>query len=160
MNNHYVETLLDDCQQDLDAIEHLIAGLVTSPVCLYLLKYAVILSCSTIEQSFKTLIADYYENSAPALATFISRHVRETSKNPTFDIIYQQLNDFDSAKATLFKTNFEALSQAHTIKGFLTSLKNLRNEVAHGKNVTTTIADVKNYYSYSRLLIEELDKVL
>ncbi len=160
MNNHDVEMLLDDSQQNLDAIEHLIAGLVTSPVCSYLLKYSVILSCSTIEQAFKTLIADYYEHSAPALAAFISRHVRDTSKNPTFDIIYQQMNDFDANKAALFKTNFDALPQANAIKGFLTSLKNLRNDVAHGKNVTTTISDVKNYYSHSKILIEELDKVL
>lgn len=160
MNNHNVENFLDDCQSDLDAIEHLIMGLGTSPVCLYLLKYAVILSCSTIEQGFKTLIADYYEKGAPALSCFISKYVRETSKNPTFEIIYQQLSDFDTTKAATFKVNFEVLPNAGTIKGFLTSLKNLRNEVAHGKSITTTISDVKNYYSNSRLLIEELDKVL
>ena len=59
-----------------------------------------------------------------------------------------------------FRTNFEALSQASFIKGLLTSLKNLRNDVAHGKNVTTSISDVKNYFEKSRLMIEELDKVL
>lgn len=160
MNNIVVETKLNDCQFDLDRIEHVITGLVTSPVCVYLLKYSVILSCSTIEQSFKTLIADFYENGAPALSSFISCHVRDTSKNPTFDVIYKQLKEFDDNKAMTFKSSFEALPQADTIKGFLRSLKDLRNNVAHGGNISTSISDVKNYFVKSRILIEELDKVL
>lgn len=160
MNNQNVENFLDDCLRDLGAIEHLITGLGTSPVCSYLLKFAVILACSTIEQAFKTLIADYYEHAAPIMASFISCHVRDASKNPTFDVIYKQLSDFDSVKAVSFKTSFESLPQASAIKGLLTSLKNLRNDVAHGKSVTTSISDVKNYFEKSRVIIEELDKVL
>lgn len=80
MNNNVIESELNDCKDELDAIEHLILGLGTSQVCLYLLKYAVIRSCSCIEHAFKNLIADYYETGSPRVASFISRHVRENSK--------------------------------------------------------------------------------
>jgi hypothetical protein len=160
MNNNSIEFELNNCNDELNAIEHLILGLGTSQVCLYLLKYAVIRSCSCIEHAFKNLIADYYEAGSPRVASFISRHVRENSKNPSYEAIYDQLNEFDSTMATSFKNNFLLETDHERYKGSLKSLKNLRNDVAHGTNITTSIAVVKTYFSDSRKIIECLDRTL
>lgn len=160
MNNNTVETMLNDCQDDLVRVEHLILGLGTSPVINYLIKYAVIRTCGTIEQSYKTIIADYYETLSPALAQFISIHVRETSKNPSFQVIKGQLKEFDNAKADTYSMTINSLPDNNRIIASLDSLRTLRNDIAHGSNITCGIADVKSYFADSRILIEELDGIM
>lgn len=160
MNNGAVDTMIQDCNDELDKIGHLVIGLGTSPVVNYLIKYAVIRACGTIEQSYKTIIADYYEAFSPQLVGFISKHVRESSTNPSYQNIKKQLYDFDSAKADSYKTNVSALANNARVIQSLESLRTLRNDVAHGSNITISITNVGQYFTDSVILIKELDAIV
>jgi hypothetical protein len=160
MNNASVKVCLDNCQTELDSIHHTIRRLVTSPICNYLLQYAVIRACSTIEQAYKNLIADFYDVGNTKLSNFITHHVRETSCNPSYENIYKQVNEFEPSKAASFESAFNAIPDHAHLKGSLKSLKNLRNNVAHGTSVSSPIAQVEAYYADSRKIIECLDRIL
>lgn len=160
MNNSAVDTMLLECREELSRVEHLIIGLGTSPVINYLIKYSVIRACGTIEQSYKTLIADYYESFSSVLIQFITKHVRENSKNPSYQAIKNQIQEFDDIKAETYSTLINSLTDKNRIIASLESLRALRNDVAHGNSISCSIADIIVYFDDSKVLIEQLDAIM
>jgi len=60
MNNTETEQILDNCTAELERVRRLIEDLgITSPIAPYLTNYVLIRACGTVEQVFKSIIADY-----------------------------------------------------------------------------------------------------
>lgn len=103
MHNEEVNLSIEDCRQEMTRLKALIAMVgAMSPVSNFLTKYAAVRCCGTLEQGYKSIIADYYEQFSDQLVSFISTHVRESSKNPTLANICTILNAFDEDKCKLF----------------------------------------------------------
>lgn len=109
MHNEEVKLSIEDCRQEMTRLKALIAVVgAMSPVSNFLTKYAAVRCCGTLEQGYKSIIADYYEQFSEQLVSFISTHVRESSKNPTLANICTILNAFDEDKCKLFKEKFSS----------------------------------------------------
>lgn len=162
MDNTDVEQLLDDCQTDIASVEMLIIGIgVTSNVVPYLTKYSLIKACGTIEQAFKSLIADHCERRTKTqVKRFITRKIRENSANPSYENICSLLNDFDENWKQGFKATINAKANKTALKTSLQSLVDSRNEFAHGGSPNLSIGDIKQYYRDAREVIEALDAVV
>jgi hypothetical protein len=162
MNNTEVETRLDECSADLNQVSIIVTGLgATSSVVPYLTKYAIIRACGTIEQTTKTIVADYCsKRSKKQVKQFITKKVRESSTNPSYSNICKLLEDFDTDWRCNYKIYVEEHPEKSRLLDSLQSLIDARNDFAHGGNPSATIADVLQYFSDSRCLIETLDRVI
>lgn len=162
MNNNYVQTLLDDCKNELDNVKLIIDGLgVASNIVPYLNKYAIIKACGIVEVSYKSLIADYCDRrSKPQVKNFLKKYVRENSKNPSYSNICNLLKEFDDNWNTTFKNSIDSHPNKSRIITSIKSLVDARNEFAHGGNPTLTISDVISYFSDFRIVIEEIDNIV
>jgi len=162
MNNASVNSLLLGCANELAAIETLVDGLgIGSSIVPYLSRYGVIKACGTIEQAFKSIVADKCSfRGKPQVKRFLRRKIRESSTNPSYSAICSVLHDFDENWKNDFKKAIDSDSRGVALKTSLQSLVDARNEFAHGGSPHVSIADVIQYYSDARLVIEKLDAIV
>lgn len=158
MNNTNAYTAIKDCRNELKHIKRIIrkSGS-TSPICSYLTKYALIRTCGTIEVCYKTIIADYYEKYSSALGSFITHHVRNATRNGTYDNICTVLNEFDEAKSKNFKLAINNLRDKEKVVSSMKSLNTARNNVAHGISSTLSFVNIRDYFNNAVKVIEKLD---
>jgi hypothetical protein len=162
MNNNSVKALLDECRIELSGLETLVNGLgLTSTASPYLSKYGLIKACGTVEQAFKSIVADKCSYRARVqVKNFLTKHVRNGSANPSFENICKLLAVFDGDWKSAFKNNLNGTANAASLKTSLQSLVDARNEFAHGGNPRVAIRDVCKYFDDARKVIESLDAVV
>ena len=162
MNNSFVEQLLNSCATELDHVKTLVtAHGVASAISPYLTKYAIIRACGVIEQSFKTIIADYCSSrSKKQIKRYVNLKVREASSNPSYETICRYLKDFDEDWNLLFKDRINGDVNKAQILSSLTSLVEARNDFAHGGSPGSSINDIYNYFVHARQIIEHMDQVV
>lgn len=161
MNNAEATRLISECETDLNRIEKIIEGLgPMSNVVPYLTKYAIIKSCGSIEQSFKTIVADYCSrHQSNQIKNYIDITFRESSMNPKFENICGVLKQFDPQWNLRFKSTVKALTNSSKVKLSLKSLNESRNEFAHGGNPTASFSGIKDYFLDSVAIITVLDDI-
>lgn len=162
MNNTTAEQLFVDCENELTKIAAIIDALGpfnnTVP---FLTKYAIIKVCGTIEQSFKTIIADHHHTSqSQQIRNFIDASIRKSSMNPNFKNINSTLKKFDTNWHTQFKTNLQSVPHYSRLKSSLTSLNDERNCFAHGGQPTASFTSVKDYFNDAKEIITILDLII
>lgn len=161
INNSNAQIAIEDCNAELSRITGIINGVgSTSPLSGYLTRYSLIRICGTLEICYKTIIADYYENLAPQLGTYIGYHLRDASMNPKYENICKVIKRFDDAKQQRFKSAVEALTNADSLKNAFEVLNRERNKVAHGDNSILSFNDMKSQFSEAIKIIEVLDSVM
>jgi len=159
MNNSIVETLINDCQDELDKISLLIDVLGnTNRAVPFLTKYALIRTCGTLEQSFKTIISDFSTtNQSSQVRNYIDFTFRESSMNPSIDNICSSLKKFDENWRDSFKGLLNGDVNAGRIKQSINSLNNSRNIFAHGRDPQITFNDVERYFIDAKIIIGYID---
>jgi hypothetical protein len=159
MNNAEVEKLLDDCTNELVQVKAIIDGLgITSNIAPYLTKYSLIRACGTIEQSFKSVVADFCSwRCKKQLKRFLGQRVRDSSMNPSYSNICKLVKDFDETWLATFKASVDGAANNSSLMTSLQSLVDARNDFSHGGSPSVTIGDVLTYYAHSRAIIEMLD---
>lgn len=161
MHNDEVELSIDNCIQEMQRLKGLIEMIgVMSPVCNFLTKYAAVRCCGALEQGYKSIIADYYEQFSDQLINFISTHVRESSKNPSLTNICTILNAFDEDKCTAFKNGVKHLEDAARVRESLESINRVRNNVAHGIDTSISFSEIIEHFERALKVLECLDSVL
>lgn len=162
MNNNAVRDNLDDCAAELAHLETLIIGLGPASAAVpYLTKYSIIKACGTVEQAFKTLIADFCDRrSKRQVKRFIQVRVRDASSNPSYGNMCKYLKDFDVDWHAQFKLRMDADVDRAQLLASLESLVDMRNDFAHGGNPSATIGDVMDYFRHSRQILAHVDAVV
>lgn len=160
MNNQNVDIILQDCDTELTSIGSTISSSPLSPISRHLTMYALIKSCSTIERSYKRIIADYYIAKCPELSPYFEKKVVNSSTNPSYESICSLIKDFNSSKESLFKTNIQAMANHEQVLAQLHSLVSNRNNFAHGQTVTCSFADIMNYYTCAKSVLVCMDNVI
>lgn len=153
--------LLEDCGNEINKIKEIVESNPLNPINQYLNKYVVIKACGTVECVFKSIIANYFVTvNVTQVQNFINKSVRESSANPTFDKICSMLRIYDKNWCKNFKDSIKDRNDADKIKSSLNSLVDNRNSFAHGKNVTATAAQIKEYYGDSIIILKLLDEAV
>jgi len=148
--------LIDDCRTELSNISNFISLNPFDTMVRYLVSYAVIKCCGTIEIVYKDIIYNHLTKNANAEAiSYFSKNIKESSSNPSTNKISNLLIQLN----TDWKNNFE--SQIDSIdKGYLNSLVNLRNDLSHGRSITSTIDNVINYFDGGCKILNVLDSIV
>ena len=162
MKNLSVNSSLLDCENELSQLEEAMKLLGhTSPIGMFLTRYAIIKACGTIERALKTLVADHAESKqSQQVKNFLQNKVRESSMNPNENNIGQLLRSFDQAWATDFNEKLKLIADRERKKQSLKSLVEARNTFAHGGNPVTTIGQVKIYFCDCRDIMTLVDEVI
>lgn len=162
MKNLTVNASLNDCEDELVQLEDAMKLLGhTSPIGMFLTRYAIIKACGTIERAFKSLVADHAESKqSQQVKNFLQNKVRESSMNPNENNITQLLKSFDPQWSTDFCNKLKILPDKDRKKQSLRSLVEARNAFAHGGNPTTTIGQVKAYFCDSREIMGIVDEII
>ena len=161
MNNPIASQAISDCNDELIKIRNQINALgSTSSISGFLTRYPLIKICGTLEVCYKTIIADFYENSAPHLGSFIGFHLRDASMNAKYDSICQAIKRFDLSKANLFKTQIQTLPNKDRAIQSLSDLNTARNEFAHGNNPILTFNDICDKFTESIRILDVLDSIM
>ncbi len=161
MHNTTVESIIADCNSELERIGHMIEGLgSTNAISGFLTKYSLMQICGTLERAYKTLIADHYKAFSPEMEQFINNNVLEVSMNACYANICKMLKSFDTNKATEFKNSVHTLPDGDQYITLFKELNDIRNNVVHGGTAIPSFTDLKIKYEGSVKIIEVLDNVM
>ncbi|MCU6763164.1 HEPN domain-containing protein [Brotonthovivens ammoniilytica] len=127
----------------------------------YLTKYALIKSCGTIEFVYRSLVADFFDQSdLTQVPTYIEKTVRNGSMSATYDNMSGLLGKFDDNWKRDFKNAVAQHPNSKRIRSSANSLVNNRHQFAHGKTPTATFKDIQQYYTDALELIVIMDSVV
>ena len=150
-------TLLTDCRGELDNISTWIGSNSLDSNVRYLVSYAVIRSCGSIEHVLKSMLHEYLaDGAASETDTFLQKKILEASFNPSPGKIEQLFNSMSGSWSNQFKTRIERTDE----KAKLNSLVTLRNNFAHGDSISSTINDVIDYFESGRKILQWIDEIL
>ncbi|MEZ7744260.1 HEPN domain-containing protein [Gemella sanguinis] len=156
MNDEQIR-ILDDCEKELEKIKEWIKENKFHSNVKFLVSYAVVKSSGSIEVVFKSMIHDFLStNCIIETNKFLEKHILDSSANPTTGLIESFLEKFDGERKGRFNTLIKGTRQ----KGELNNLVNLRNDIAHGRDVNSTINNVENYFNSGRFILDKLEEVL
>lgn len=160
MNNHTVENILLDCDNEIAIIQAAISQSPLSSTNMYLTRYALIKACSAIERGYKRIVADYYIAKCIDLSPYLEKKVVNSSTNPTYESICTLVRDFNSQTESLFKTSVQSLTNYNQVVAQLHSLVTNRNNFAHGQTVSCSLMDIVDYYNCAKSVLVCLDSVV
>jgi hypothetical protein len=160
LSNYEVKTLLIECRAELQDIKHILSkNIKFNKQTKYLTNYSIIKACSTIEFCYKKTIADYFDhNQNIFIKNFISNKLRHDSSNPSIAIINNSLKSFGDQYNDEFNKRIKCNRKIY--EKSLTKLREARNKVAHGENITVTVDFVITHFQISREIIIHLDNSL
>lgn len=125
----------------------------------YLTRYAIIVSASTLENICKTMIADYCESGANAIAKqYIYKTFRKKPLNVKYKTLCSTINNFNDKWRTDFKTDIKSKKNGQKWIDGLNSLVDLRNSFAHGGRPTNSFNEVHDYFKRAVRVIMILER--
>lgn len=128
----------------------------------FLISYAIIKSCGTVEVIFKNILYSHLaQNANPEARNYLCGMILESSCNPNTGSIEKML---DSMKADWRATFSDKIKPEYNnsinLKSDLNSLVQRRNDFAHGGNATISIESVIKYFSSGKTILHILDSVV
>ena len=162
MHNSEVETLVIECDRQMQVLDSKISGLrATDEAISFYTNFAVIQCCGTIEQSIKIIIFDKLTSaSSNQISTYLDKIIKNGSMNPSLDNIKGLIGKFDQQWKQDIKGKIDALPDKETVVDELKSLNELRNDFAHGKSISATFSNVRDYYNSAKIITNIVDEVL
>lgn len=124
-------------------------------------KYLCVLTSGFIEQSLRSLLADYIKNNASKkVQNYFDKHIGNLTNCKTEKII-TILSKFDSHWAAKFQAEIQRLSPIdREIKDSIDTIVANRHLIAHGKNGGITYTRVNGYYQFCKTAITILDQTI
>lgn len=160
MNNQTAYTKIQHCNGDLLKIQGLIKQDPFNSANTFLLEYAVILACGTIEDAFKAIVIDTVTiNASQELKAFLRKNFQKKGINPKYQNISQWITCFNSDWEKTFKNMIQQSSDKN-IATNLISLVDARNTAAHGKGSKIAIDSTIQYYASGREMIHIVDSIV
>ncbi|GEQ61142.1 hypothetical protein VL4N_03640 [Vagococcus lutrae] len=158
----FEDTLYDNIN-NISCINNSFQNLNTNdPIRIHLTNYLIIRSCGTIEQGMKLLISNHFsaKTTDRYLKNFIENSVMKNSKNPSENLVNDFLKQFDNNKKINCLYDRYSNINKKQLYSSLDSLRNLRNQIAHGDRVSTSHNTVNKYLDSSILLLLLIKEIL
>lgn len=161
MFNQQVQQIIADCDNELAHLSQLIDNNgSTSPIAGYLSKYALLKVASTIELSYKSLIADHYEALCEDLSFFVSGRVRDAYMNATYENICTMLGWFSEELKIEYKQRISNMPEKNRYCAEFSELNQSRNNLVHGDTNTPSFQSTKEKYDHVKNFIVVLDDLI
>lgn len=157
-----LQDLIDKCTAEINDIEKRIATMPALDKGIhYLTCYALMKVSGTTEFVYHSIVADYFSKlSNSQIDTYIDATVRKDSSSAKYEKMHSLLGKFDKQWEKNFQNAVGTRSDKSRLIDASNSLVTARHSFAHGKSVTATFNDIKNYYFDILELIKVLDSVV
>jgi len=120
----------------------------------HLARYLCILMSGYLEVSVREIFGEYARNcSNQNVNKFVSANLARL-QNPNMEKILQLCKSFDDE----WHTHISSLTQGE-IKDAVDSIVNTRNQVAHGRDTSITLANLLRYLEQIDILIDRLNRL-
>lgn len=154
--NDEEKRVLEVCDEEIDMISKWIDVNKFDSNVKYLVAYSVIKASGSIEIVLKSMIYTFLSyNCKEETKLYLEKNIINSSKNPSSGVIEKYLEQFAPQKKDIF---LELLDSRE--KGELNSLVNLRNDIAHGRSISSSINQIKIYYTSGKNVLLKLERVL
>lgn len=152
MNGKY-KSKIDDCSNELKKIKKWIDQNKLDSNVKYLVNYAVIKCCGTIENIYKDMIFDYLANGANIeTINYLTRNIINSSSNPSTKKIKNMLQSINKNWASDFDKRIKGKNEMRQ----LNSLVDLRNTFSHGGSITSSIDEVILFFLAGEWILQQL----
>lgn len=149
--------ILEECNTEIEKIKEWIDNNSVHLNVKFLVSYAVIKACGSIEIVCKSMINRFLsQNCIDETKMYLEKNIVDSSANPSPGRIERFLEQFDTNR----KNRFTAELNSSIDKTNLKSLVSLRNDIAHGRAFRATINDVQNYYNSGKKVLSILESIL
>lgn len=157
-----LQDLIHECTMELDEINQRMGELPSlDKMRLYLTNYALIKACGTLEYVYRSIVADYFDQSPlTQIHTYIDKTVRNGSMSATYDKMSGLLGKFDDSWRNHFRNTVQQHDNCQRIISSSNSLVANRHLFAHGQAPTASFNDIYQYYQDTLVLIQILDTVV
>ena len=154
MNSNSALQLLNDIDKTLVDISKISGKDVLTDS--FLAKFLVVYICGIYEETIETILVDFVKKHSSRLEVveYARTTIDESFRNPDGGKLIGLSNKLGNSTLT------SVLKGMSNERIALDSIVNNKNDLAHGRGSTTTLADVKGYYASSRKLIEAFDTYL
>lgn len=160
--NDVLKESLRDCSKELDDIKEKIGK--RSPLDktrLYLTQYALIKACGTVEYVYRSIVADFFEESSPVqIHNYLDKTIRSGSMSATYENMKKLLAKFGEEWKKDFELKLKTRSDWQKFIDSSNSLVTDRHAFAHGKATSVVFSDVYQYYNDVLELIGIIDDVI
>lgn len=157
MHGNFTE-IINKCRKELSNINTRINSNKFDSFNEYLICYAIVKSSGTIEIIFKGIIYNYLINpSNVETQTYLEKIILNNSTNPKTSLIIKLLQNINTQWATDFGAQTKAVPN---LNSDISSLVELRNGFAHGRNITTSIENVQKYFESAVSMLNILDSIV
>ena len=151
------ERKIEDCNNELSSIKSWIDNNPLDSNVRFLVAYAVIKASGTIEIILKSIMYAFLADGCKdETQVYLERMIIDSSTNPSTGKIQTLLEQIDRDR----KTKFESEITGKQTKADLNSLVKLRNDVAHGRDISASINTVKRYFESGLKMIYFVDSLL
>ena len=145
---------LSDCEVELNSIKDWIDSDKFHKNVRFLVNYAIVKSCGTIENIYKQIIFDKLsENVNDQNKSYLTKVLLNSSSNPSFGKIKGTLENVGGA----FAANFDERLKNKNEKECINSLVGLRNTFSHGGTITSSIEDVIILFEGAKWVLLQLE---
>lgn len=156
MNGEF-EQMIEDTKEELKSIRKWInSGNQFDSKTRFLVSYAVIKTSGTVEVIFKNMIYNFLANGAnDKTKSYLEKAIIDSSCNPNTGNMSNMLQNISSD----WKIQFDEQVKQSGEKDKLNSLVQLRNDFAHGANISVSIEAVIRYFNSAVAVLNILDNV-
>jgi RiboL-PSP-HEPN len=114
-------------------------------------KYLCVLVSGFLEKAIASLlIARAEDKASPDVASFVEFSLGRW-QNPNSERLLQLLGSFDTEWRRALEANL-----ADEVRAAIDSVIALRNQIAHGANVGTTLSQIKSYYAHILKVVDQV----
>lgn len=157
MDEEYIQ-ILDNCDSELNEIKEWIKSNPVDSKIRYLNAYAVVRCSGAIELALKKMIYDWLsENAKDDAKTYLGKMIVDSSSNPSTGIMNRFLEYFNQNKKNRFD---KVLKDSLQDKANLNSLVQWRNDVAHGRSISSSINTVYSCFVSGKTILEKYYAIL
>ncbi len=158
MNKNLKQQIIDT-KNELECIQKIVDENRTNILTMFLIKYGIIKTTSTIEKVYKNILFNNITSTKNIYTNnFLYKKIIKNPSNPNMDNIYKDLNICDDTLVKKFKIYFK--NKTHHIEHLNTLVKH-RNSIAHGEDISSgiTIKEVFEYYKSAVIIVLYIDLI-
>lgn len=154
MNSQAALQLLNSIDQTISDINSVAGSSVLADS--YFAKFLVVYISGIYEEIVESILIDFASrySSKQEVVEYVRSSVDRSFRNPNSANLIALIKGFGNQNWTMILNSMTVGCTA------LNSIVANKNALAHGQAITTTLSEVKDYYKFSRPLIEKIDQLL
>ncbi len=156
MKSGYVSSRFTDIENAISKARLAASGISDPEVAAYFARYLAVFTCGVYEDCIEHLFVERAgQANDEKIITFMTSTMHLSFRNPNYETIKSHLCRFDTQNGEKLN-NLLKPEQIEAIN----SIKNNKDQVAHGQPCSATILDIESYHGRIKEMFEIIEQIL